>query len=130
MNQVKLRYARERLSSIVALKVSAVPPYVHEDELEWEEVLKRLRNGTVTINWNRVGTSRDRWGQRHNVESSIERQVIGKENAAIARRNKAANLKRDAVQAKIRRAAIKIEDELVLGDEAKAMALLDKFAAS
>jgi len=130
MNQVKLRYARERLSSIVALKCSAVPGYDHEDELEWDDVLKRLRAGTATVNWNTIGKSKNQWGHRHGISDSIEHQVVGKENAAIERRNKAANVRRDKAQEKIRAAGRRVEDELVLGDEAKAMALLDKFAAS
>lgn len=130
MNQVKLRYARERLNDIKQEKMQAVPETDNEDELEWSEALKRLRSGTASVNWNRVGTTRDRWGHRHQVEASIEQQIIGKDNAAIAKRNKAALNARCKAQDKIRQAARKIEDELVLGNEQAAIALLDKFAAS
>lgn len=130
MNQVKLRYARERLNVIKHEKMDAVPEEVREDELEWEDVLKRLRNGTATVNWNKIGKTRDRWGHRHNVSESIEQQVVGADNKAIERRNKAALNARAKAQDKVRTAAQKVEDELVLGNEQAALALLDKFAAS
>lgn len=130
MNQSKLKYARERLRSITHAKTSAVDNYDTEDDLEIEDALKRLRNGTATINWNQIGKTRDRWGNGRSLSNDIARQVIGKDNAAIARRNRKLRNQREAAQNKIHAAARKVEDELVLGDEAKAMALLNAFAAS
>jgi len=130
MNQSKLKYARERLNTIRHQKQDAVPSEPSEDELEWDDALKRLRNGVATVNWNLIGKTRDRWGHSRGLHDDIMRQVVGKDNAVINKRNKAAVNRRAKAQGKIRVAAQAVEDELVLGDEAKALALLDKFAAS
>ncbi len=130
MNQSKLKYARERLRSITRDKVNAADSYEAEPDLEIADALKRLRNGTASVNWSAIGTARDRWGHTLSIINDIERQVIGKDNAAITKRNSKLRRTSEAVATKIHAAALKVEDELVLGDEAKAMALLNAFANS
>ncbi len=125
MNQSKLKYARERLREIVHIKRQAVPDWDHEDELEYDDAIKRLRAGTHRVNWKKIT---DVTSYNRGLMTQILEQVCGKENKAVAKRNRKRQAARVKIVEKISDAARLVEDELVLGDELKAMALLDAFA--
>jgi hypothetical protein len=130
MNQSKLKYARERLHEIVREKQRAVPSTPeHEEALSVTETLKRLRAG-ATVNWNRVKLDGSKYGRRDSIMNQVRDQLCGADNKAIEKRNIASCNIRQKLLDKISDAAKLVEDELVLGDEAKAMALLTKFAKS
>lgn len=129
MNQAKLKYARQRLHYLRDEKISAIE-VDDEARLRVEDAIDLLAKGKAKVNWKQVKAkcSSSPYAYRSTMERVIMDQVIGKQNAAIEKRNAKRADAYHKQRARIWDEARKVEDELVLGDEAAALALLEKFA--
>jgi predicted DNA-binding WGR domain protein len=124
MNQSKLKYARERLNAIYkTITAQLIPDY--SELLEESDVILKIQNGELSFPWDKMDP--DGWCL-HRSFSNVLDSLAAPYNSEREKENKKLRDDYNRLIEKINRQKIAVEDELVLGSESKALALLEEFA--